>query len=523
MQEKLKLNRPLFILSVAFTLGLSVLFTLFPDGSNKILGVLSGISREQFGSAYLWLGLAMFGMILWLSFSKIGSIKLGPENEKPKFSTASWIGMIFTAGTGSSVMYWGTIEWAYYFKGGGGSTPLGLTSGMWDTAEWSVAYGLFHEGVTAWAMYALFGVAVAYVYHIKGKPILRISELCRPLLKSKTDGPIGKAIDLTFMFGIIAGTATSMGFGTPMVSAGLAKLFGIADSPGLTYVVLGIWAIMVAATLAFNLEKGIKIVSDLNVWLLYIVLGIVFVFGPTRFIIDTFTSGFGIMTDNFFRMSTWTDSVGGSQFPQWWTIFYWAWWLVYAPTVGIFLAKISKGRTIRELALGGTFGGAIGCWLIYAVFGNFAMHLDISGIYSAADQILNGGAPGTTIIEIMSHAPLVAIVLPVFILAAFFYSATSVNAIAYTLAATTTENITPSRDPERWNRIFWVVLLFGLSAALLSLGTLNVLKAASLITAIPLMFVSIMMMISLYKNIKEDGYIYQEYHKPDKQQLDKVS
>lgn len=512
MQEKLKLNKPLFILAVAFTLGLSIIFTVFPDASNSVLGVLSGFAREEMGSGFLWLGLAMLLMLGWLAFSKIGNIRLG--DEKPKFSTPSWIGMIFTAGTGSSVMYWGTIEWAYYFQGGGGSTPLGLTPGTWETAEWSVAYGMFHEGIIAWAMYALFGVAVAYVYYIKGKPILRISELCRPLLKEKTDGVIGKAIDLTFMFGIIAGTATSMGFGTPMVSAGIAKLFGIADSQMLTYAVLGIWAVMVAATLAFNLEKGIKLVSDLNVWLLYAVLGIIFVFGPTRFIIDTSTSAIGIMTDNFFRMSTWTDSIGLAEFPQWWTIFYWAWWLVYAPTVGIFLAKISKGRTIRELALGGTFGGAVGCWLIYSVLGNFAMHLDITGAFSAASAILEGSAPGTTIIEIISHAPLAILTLPIFILAAFFYSATSVNAIAYTLAATTTDGIKQNQEPERWNKIFWVILLFGLSAALLSLGSLNVLKAASLITAIPLMIVAIMTMISLYKNIKDDGYLYQEYHMP---------
>lgn len=516
MKEKLKLNKGLFTLAVAFTLSLSILFTVFPEGSNKVLGYLSGISRNQLGSAFLWLGLAMFGMIIWLSFSKVGSIKLGGKDEKPKFSTMSWLGMIFTAGTGSSVMYWATIEWAYYFKGGAGSTPFGLTPGTWQTGEWSAAYGMFHEGVTAWAMYALFGVAVAYVYHVKDKPVLRISEICRPLLKDKVDGIIGRLIDLTFMFGIIAGTATSMGFGTPMVSAGIAKLFGINDGPVLTYIVLAIWGVMVAATLAFNLEKGIKLVSDINVWLLYIVLGIILIFGPTRFIIEMFTSGFGVMTDNFFSMSTWTDAIGQSAFPQWWTIFYWAWWLVYAPTVGIFLAKISKGRTIRELALGGTIGGAIGCWLIYAVFGNFAMHLDITGVFSAAEQILNGSAPGATIIEIMSLAPFAKIVLPVFILAAFFYSATSVNAIAYTLAATTTDNITPQDDPERWNRIFWVILLFGLSAALLSLGTLNVLKAASLITAIPLMAVSVIMMISLYKNIHSDGFLYKTYHEPRK-------
>ncbi|WP_432666396.1 BCCT family transporter [Wukongibacter baidiensis] len=516
MQNKLRLNKPLFTLAVAFTLGLSVIFTLFPEGSSKILGIMSDFAKGDLGSAFLWVGLAMFFMILWLSFSKIGRIKLGGDDEKPRFSTVSWLGMIFTAGTGSSVMYWGTIEWAYYFKGGGGSTPLGLVPGAWNTGEWSAAYGMFHEGLIAWSMYSLFGIAVAYIYFIKGKPVLRISEICRPVLKEKTDGIIGKAIDLTFMFGIIAGTATSMGFGTPMVSAGISKLFGIPDNTALTYIVIGIWAIMVAATLAFNLEKGIKLVSDINVWLLYIVLGVIFIFGPTRFIIDTFSSGLGIMASNFFRMSTWTDSIGQSSFPQWWTIFYWAWWLVYGPTVGIFLAKISKGRTIRELAIGGTLGGSVGCWVIYAVLGNFAMNLDITGVYSAADKIVGGSPGGSTIIEIISHAPLAVLILPTFILAAFFYSATSVNAIAYTLAATTTDNITPNQDPERWNRIFWVILLFGLSAALLSLGTLNVLKAASLITAIPLMVVSIIMMISLYKNIKNDGYLYTEYHKPSK-------
>ena len=446
MSRSVGIDRQLFFASVLFTTFVCIVFSLFPDQSSGFLNSIFSTYTGALGSVYLWLVLGSVLLIIFLSCSKYGRIKLGNETDKPDFSTSTWLGMIFTAGTGSSILYWATIEWAMYYRGGVGSTPWGAEPGSWQAGEWATTYGMFHEGVSAWGLYTVFGIAIAYIYHVRKKPVLKISEACRGVLGSRVDGWVGKAVDLFFIFGIIAGTATSLGFGTPMIAEGFSKLTGVERSLTLDMAIIASWVVFIGGTLAAGLEKGLSRVSNLNIYLFYIVLGFIVLVGPTTFMLNTFTSGIGKMLDNFFSMSLWTDSISGDGFPQNWTMFYWAWWLVYGPSSGIFLAKISKGRTIREMAIACTLGGALGCWLIFSILGNYALNLELTGQLAVMQMLDSGADPAQIIIEVINHLPFGSLFVFLFMMLAFVYSATSVNAVAYSVASVTSDALEETRN-----------------------------------------------------------------------------
>lgn len=505
------MDKIVFIPSVAITLLLAIYFVVNPTESLAKLNRVFAYMTDELGWTYIWFTLAAFISAIYLILGKYGNVKLGGVEDKPDFSTFSWIGMIFTASTGSSLLYWGTIEWVYYWK----SPPFGAAVGSWQAAEWAPAYGMFHWGFTAWAMYAVVSVAIAYVYHVKKQPILRLSEATRGVLGDKVDGPIGKAIDIFFVFGLIGGVTTSMGLGTPMLTAGISKLTGIAHTQTLEIAVITFWTLSIGLTLLFGLEKGIKRMSDLNVYLAFGVLGFLLFFGGHfLFILNHTTSAVGLIMQDFVRMSFWTDAVGQSKHPQWWSVFYWAWWVVYAPAMGLYIAKISKGRTIRQVVLGSVLWGTLGSWIFFAILGNFSMGLQLSSMNPAGFSgpaldvigIFDNIGVEWAIVETIAAAPLGTILLAAFTLLAFISMVTGQTTIAFTLASVTTKELKQSEEPARWNSFFWALVLGTISISLLLLNALKPLQTTSIVAAFPLMFVLILVAVSFFILMKRDGY-----------------
>ncbi|SIQ35430.1 betaine/carnitine transporter, BCCT family [Alkalispirochaeta americana] len=504
-----KVDKVVFIPSVAITLFLAVYFVINPEDSLLKLSAVFTYMTDDLGWTYVWFTLAAFASALYLIFGKYGKRKLGDEHDKPDFSTFSWIGMIFTASTGSSLLYWGMIEWIYFWK----SPPLGAEAGSWQAAELASAYGMFHWGFTAWAMYAVVSIAIAYAYHVKKKPILRLSEATRGILGDRVDGPIGKAIDIFFMFGLIGGVTTSMGLGTPMLTAGICKLTGLEHTQTLEIIVITTWTLSIGFTLLFGLERGIRRMSDLNIYLAFGVLGFLLFFGGHfLFIVNHTTSAVGTIFQNFMIMSFWTDAVGQSKHPQWWTVFYWAWWVVYAPAMGLYIAKISRGRTIRQTVLGSVFWGTLGSWIFFAILGNHSMGLflsatrpeSFSGPALNVIEIFDNVGVSWAIVESVAAAPLGSIVLAAFVLLAFISMVTGQTTIAFTLASVCTKELKEEDEPARWNSFFWALVLGSISVSLLLFNALQPLQTTSIVAAFPLMGVLILVAISFFKMIRED-------------------
>ncbi|OOV76496.1 BCCT family transporter [Mammaliicoccus fleurettii] len=480
---------------------------VFPKASQEVITSINDMISNTLGPWYLTLGLIVFAFVLYIAFGKYGNVTLGKASDKPEFNNFSWISMLFCAGIGSDILYWGVIEWAYYYQ----VPPYGA-SGMTDEAlQYATMYGMFHWGPIAWAIYVLPALPIGYLVFVKKKPIYKISQACRPILKGQTDKLPGKIVDILFIFGLLGGAATSLALGVPLISAGIERLTGLdGENMVMRSVILLIITVIFAFSSYTGLKKGIQKLSDINVWLTFLILGIVLIVGPTVFIMETTVSGFGNMLKNFFQMATWLEPFGGigkreeTNFPQDWTIFYWSWWLVYAPFIGLFIARISKGRTLKEVVLGTIIYGTLGCVLFFGIFGNYAVFLQISGQFDVI-QFLNQHSAEATIIEVMHQLPFPKVMIVLFLISAFLYLATTFDSGSYILAAATQKKVID--EPLKANRLFWAFALCLLPFSLMLVGgerALDVLKTASILASVPLTIIFVMMMISFIRTLNGD-------------------
>ncbi|RKJ37859.1 BCCT family transporter, partial [Butyricicoccus sp. 1XD8-22] len=264
------------------------------------------------------------------------------------------------------------------------------------------------------------------------------------------------------------------------------------------------WTFIFTSSVYFGLKKGLKILSDINTVLYFMFAAFFFIAGPTVFIINKFTDSMGLLLQNFLRMSLYTDSVGGSTFAQDWTIFYWAWWFALAPFMAMFTARISKGRTIREVIIGMCVAGTLGCALAFAVFGNTSMYFELNNILPIMDIVQNEGAPSAIVAMIQAMPLGTTILLVVFVILAFIFLSTTIDSAAYTLSFMSSKAATEMQEPARWIRVFWALVIGAVAVILMYGGGLSALQTLSVITGFPIMFICIIIGISLFKWIKED-------------------
>ncbi|KKB41337.1 BCCT family transporter [Bacillus thermotolerans] len=505
-----------FIFSVALiVLGIFTVPVLInPEKGNQFLGSVLGLISGKFGALYLLVTFLIFCTLMYLAFSKYGGIKLGDKDEKPEFSTVSWMGLIFTSTAGSSLLYWGFIEWTYYYT----APPFGISPGSVEAAEWASTYGIFHWGFMGFAIYCLPSIALAYALYVRKVPNTRLSSACRGVLGDRVDGYLGKCIDIMFMFGIVGGVGTSLGLGTPMLSEAISGLTGIERSLGLDLAIIAFWTAIFSASVYFGLKKGLKILSDININIYLIFALFFFIAGPTVFIINKFTDSMGLLVQNFLRMSLYTDSIGGSTFAQDWTIFYWAWWFALAPFMAMFTARISKGRTIRSVVVAMCVGGTLGCALAFSVFGNTSLYFEMNDIVPVIDIVQNEGAPAAIVAMIQAMPFGSGALLAVFVVLAFIFLATTIDSAAYTLSSMSTQATTEEKEPARWVRLFWAAVIGSVAIILMYGGGLQALQTLSVITGFPIMFISIIIGVSLLKWLKEDSTVSSAVSVPPKKE-----
>ena len=499
-QPKLRTDWTIFLTTVAtIALACVPVFAFHDSAAATITRLFDGVT-QNFGVVYLWYGTGVVAFLVWLAASRFGRVRLGAAHERPEFSTFSWLAMIFCAGVGATLLYWSIIEWGYYIV----KPPYGLAPRSPEAIEWAATYGMFHWGITGWAIFCLPAIAIAYPYYVRKIPYLRLSTGCSAFLPQGVTSARARSLDFLYMINLVGGAGTSLGLSTPMISAAVAELFGLNRRFMLDVAVV-IGCIAVFGTSAFlGLQRGFKRMSDATMLLALLLLLFVLVVGPTLFILKMGTNSIGLVLQNLFRMNTWTDPIRNSGFVESWTVFYWAWWMAYAPFVGIFVTRISRGRTLREVIGGMLTFGSLGAAVFYIVLGNYAIHLELQGLLDVTGMIGNGNEP-SAITAVIQSLPFGQVALAVFLLVAIVLLATTYDSASHTLASVSTQRLEAGRDPARWNRVFWACALGVLPITLLfAEGGLKVIQSATIVVSLPLIAVGVLMALSLMRMLRED-------------------
>ena len=498
------IDKPTFFGSLGLLLAVTVPLIVFPEQGAAWVTLARIFLTENFGFLYLILGVGAGIFMLYIATSDIGRISLGHPDEKPEFSTLSWAAMLFCAGIGASILYWGTIEWAYYYQ----APPFHVEGRSADAARWAAAYGVFHWGPLAWAIYLIPALPIAYFFYVRNRKVLKVSEALLPVLGERyAHGGTGKFIDVLFVFGMLGGGATTLGLAAPLINEGAHELFGAPRNIATQIVVLVMCTALFGASAYAGLKKGIQTLSNINLWLALLLLAFVFIAGPTVFMANTGIDSLGRVLSNIVHMATWTEPFGNfenfenSHFPQDWTIFYWAWWLAFAPSVGLFIARISRGRTIREMIVGSMFFGTLGCFLFFMVLGNYGIYLQLSGQLDVI-HVLNSETPTAAIFAILGELPLRYFVIGIYTVLALIFTATTFDSISYILASVVQKEL--DEEPMRWNRLFWAFALSFMPIALLLLGGLETLQTASIVGGAPLLIVALLLCMSIVKVARFD-------------------
>jgi BCCT family betaine/carnitine transporter len=495
-----RIDRVVFGTASLIVLLVSIPILIWPEQAGAPIAATYDFFADRFGLLYQWVVIGIVGFLGWLAFSRHGRIRLGPPDSRPDFSTFSWVSMLFCAGVGAGLVYWATIEWAFYLD----APPFGISPDDPEALNWATAYGMFHWGVIAWTIYALPTVAIGYTYYVLKVPYLRLSTGCHTFLGPAQEHSVrARILDGLFMLALIGGAGTSMGLAVPMISASLADAFGFGRSFGLDVAVVAACVALFAFTVYLGIERGIQRLADLNVLFAFAFLAFVLIAGPTLFMLRMGTESIGFMFDNMIRMLTWTDPVARSGFVEDWTIFYWAWWIAFGPFVGIFVTRISRGRTLRELILFMAIFGSLGAWLFYIVVGNYALHLDLTGALPVR-TIMKEQDPAAAIAAVIGTLPLGAFAQVAFSVICIIFIATTYNSAAYALASAASKAVRVGVDPARWHRLFWALILGLLPVALMSVeGGIRVVLSAVLVTSLPLLVVAVLSCVNIYRSIRQ--------------------
>ncbi len=490
MQKK---NNTVFIVSILIVLVI-VAWGLIGPGSFEAVGnSLFAFFVGKFGWFYL---LSMFSFVvfsIWIAFSKYGKIKLGPDDSKPEYSLISWFSMLFSAGMGVGLVFWGVAEPLNHFV-----NPLGIEGGTAAAADFAIKKSFFHWGLHPWANYSVLALALAYMQFRKNKPGL-ISSVFIPLIgEERVNGPIGKLIDILSVFATVAGVATSLGMATLQTTSGLNFLFGVPETNIVRIVVITIITILFMISAVTGLDKGIKWLSNANVSLCGILIVLGLIIGPTMMIINTFTNSIGIYLSTVVRESFQIDPFGDNSWYGGWTIFYWAWWIAWAPFVGTFIARISKGRTIREFVTGVLLAPTLASFVWFAVFGTMGIS---TGLDVAKEAIQS---TSTAYFVVMNQYPMGTAISMVTVVLLTTFFVTSADSATFVLGMMSSNG---DLNPTTKRKVTWGVIqsALALSLMLASDKALGMLQTASIAAAFPFIFIMLFAMVAIVKALREEN------------------
>ncbi|HEV2744463.1 MAG TPA: BCCT family transporter [Rubrobacter sp.] len=467
--------------------------------------VLFGFLVPNFGWVFILSSFGFLAFSVYLAFSRYGRIRLGGDDEQPEFRTVSWVAMMFSAGMGIGLMFFGVAEPMTHMGAPPGGVAEPNTRGA---AQVAMEYSYFHWAFHPWAIYAIMGLALAYFTFRKGMPNL-ISTAFHPLLGDRVYGPLGKAIDILAIFATLFGSATSLGLGALQINEGIDVLFGFGgrDAVGLAIVVIAVLTLCFILSAISGVHRGIQWLSNTNMVLALFLLLFVFVLGPTVFILDTFVQSIGGYLANLIPMSFRTASYGDSEFVSGWTIFYWAWWISWAPFVGTFIARISRGRTIREFVIGVILVPSVVSFVWFAVLGGAAINLQLSGTANIANAVAE--SQPAALFATLGAFPLSGLMslIAIVLVALFFISGADAAAMVMGMLSSRGD-----LNPRAWTVVVWGTFTGAAAAICLLAGAIQgsvdaaitALQSVAIASAAPFVLILIGLCFSIYKSLQSE-------------------
>lgn len=481
-----------FWISISIVLVMVLFGTITPQIFETVTQTLQVFITKYFSWYYLILVSVIVLFCIYFIFNSAGTIKLGKQDDKPEYSMATWFAMLFSAGMGIGLVFWGAAEPLMHYINpplAAGETPEAYKEAM--------KYTFFHWGIHAWAIYAVVALALAYFQFRKGSPGL-ISATLKPIFGKSMDGIFGMIIDVLSVTATVIGVATTLGFGAKQINGGLSYLLGIPISFPIQLIIVVIVTILFILSAWSGLGKGIKYLSNTNLILAVILFSLVFILGPSILILNVFTDSLGLYVQDLIRMSFRSAPLdaGNRDWINDWTVFYWAWWLAWAPFVGIFIARISKGRTIRQFLFGVTLVPAVVSFLWFAIFGVSAIEVEKKGIIN-----LGGLETEEVLFAVLSDFPwTIALSLIALALIITFFI-TSADSATFVLGMQTTNG---SLFPPKRVKIAWGIAQSAVATILLYSGGLDALQNILIIAALPFSLIVILMMVSLYRSLMKE-------------------
>lgn len=434
------------------------------------------------------------GVILYILFSRHADLRLGGPDARPDFSYWGWLSMLFSAGMGIGLMFWSVAEPIYHYS----SPPWGEPQSV-ASAKLAMGITFFHWGLHAWALYGLMALALAYFAYNRGLP-LTVRATFYPLLGERIHGKAGDLIDILAAVSTLFGLATSLGLGAQQVNAGFAHLFGIEQSEMWQVVIIAVITAMATISVVLGVDKGIRRLSQINVIIAGLLLFFVLIAGPTRYLLDALVQNLGIYIQQLPRLSFWAEAYKGTEWQHGWTLFYWAWWIAWSPFVGIFLARVSRGRTVREFISAILVVPTLATFVWLTVFGNAALHVELFGAGGIVAAVKADVA--VALFQLLEHYPLtsVTVALAVCIVVTFFVTSSDSASLVVDIITSGGE-----LEPPKIQRVFWATMEGVVAAVLLLGGGLLALQTAVVTTGLPFAVVLLLLSVSLVRGMGEQN------------------
>ncbi|MFV0191083.1 BCCT family transporter [Empedobacter falsenii] len=498
---KTTLSKGVVIPSLIFIIGICLLSAIYPKLTESLLNTVKNFIFINLNYVYIWSVTIFVIFLIYLIFSKYGNIRLGRNDSKPDYSFFSWISMLFAAGMGIGLMYFSVAEPMQHY-----SNEVFAGNSIVQRTKDAQLYTFFHWGIHAWAIYCIVGLSLAYFTYRYRLP-LSLRSCFYPLLKDKIKGKWGNTIDVFALCSTFFGITTTLGFGVVQINSGL-EILGVLPTSSFIYQVLIVVVLVSISIISAisGVDKGVRILSNINIISVAMLLLFVLILGPTIYLIGSFTDGIGNYISNFFNL-TFNTHVYEPEMQPWfydWTILYWAWWISWSPYVGLFIAKISKGRTIREFIVAVLIIPTLFNFIWMSVFGNSAIWFDINVANGALSQLASN--PDALMFRFLEYLPLTNIASFFTIAIIIIFFVTSADSGMFVMNSIATKN---AKNSPKWQTVGWGFLLSVLALLLLNAGGLAALQSMTLITALPFSIIMLLFIVSLVKALSIDKSYYE--------------